>query len=75
METALALLREGLAAAYLPRFIVELHNQYVQSRYALKEMPLPARITVTQPVYAVKCRTHKEDKMFRALCRVLRVLS
>jgi DNA-binding transcriptional LysR family regulator len=74
METALALLRDGLAAAYLPRFVVEIHNRYVGPRYALKEMQLPARIAAAQPVYAVKSKTQKEDRRFRALCRVLRAL-
>lgn len=74
METAMALLREGLAAAYLPRFVVELHNRFMQPRFCLKELPLPARIAVCQPVYAVKSRLREEDQRFRAICRVLRGL-
>ena len=75
METALALVRQGLAVAYLPSFIAHLHNKIVAKEYILKELPIPKKIKRDQPVYAVKRKDREEDKAFMSLCRVLRKLN
>ncbi len=44
MESAMALLREGLAVAYLPRFVVSLQNEKkLKETFKLTEIPLPTR--------------------------------
>jgi DNA-binding transcriptional LysR family regulator len=45
LETALGLCRRGLAVAYLPKFLVRLHNQTVRPSFALHEMPLPSKLS------------------------------
>lgn len=74
METALALVRENLAVGYFPKFIAELHNRSIKPEFRLKELPIPDKVSVTQPVYAIKRKDCLEDAPFKAICRVLRGL-
>lgn len=75
METAIALVRQGLAVAYLPEFIVKRHNQMVQTAYCLKPIASPLTDELLQPVYAIKRKDREELASFRAVCRCLRKLS
>ena len=75
METALSLTREGLAVGYFPKFVAELHNQYVKPEYCLKEFLHAVKIPGLQPVYAVKRKDRREDIIFKSLCKVLRGLT
>ena len=74
METAIALVRRGLAVAYLPEFVVERHNQIVQGEYLLKELASPLKGARPQSVYAIKRKDHDEVASFRAVCKSLRKL-
>jgi DNA-binding transcriptional LysR family regulator len=74
METALALTRRGLAAAYLPHFVVERHNRVAKGDGELHELFSPLKGVALQPVYASKRKTDPEGPAFKALCRVLRTL-
>jgi DNA-binding transcriptional LysR family regulator len=74
METALSLVRQGFAVAYLPRFVVELHNQFVRKEFHIYELKKPSTINDKQPIYAVKRKERGEDVPFKALCKVLRKL-
>lgn len=74
METALALVREGLAVGYFPKFVVELHNKFVKSEFSLKELQSSRKFSKEQPVYAIKRKDCTEDAPFKALCLVLRSL-
>lgn len=74
METAMALTRSGLAAAYLPHFVVERHNAVVSAPFALHELASPLRGAAPQPVFGIKRKTDGESAAWKALCRVLRGL-
>lgn len=74
METAMALTRSGLAAAYLPHFVVERHNRLVRAELQLQELASPLRGAAPQPVFAIKRKTDGEGASWKALCRVLRAL-
>ena len=74
METALSLVRQGLAAADLPRFIVGLHNAQMSKRGKLVEIASRKLIAEKQPVYAVRRQEREEDRDFRLICKALRAL-
>lgn len=74
METAIALVRQGLAVGYLPRFVVEIHNQLVQKKFQLHELKKPTVVNDKQLIYAVKRKDREEDSSFKAMCKVLRKL-
>lgn len=71
METALELVRQGLAIAFLPDFIVSLHNK----NCALKLVKIKKRlekIDFKQDVYLVKRKSTAEDKNSKKIARCLR---
>jgi DNA-binding transcriptional LysR family regulator len=77
METAMELSRAGLAATYLPKFIVELHNEQVKEEYRLE--PLDVKLNfpesyLEQPVYLVKRKTDDEGPVMKKVAKVLRRL-
>jgi DNA-binding transcriptional LysR family regulator len=75
METALELCRRGLACAFLPKFVVRLHNQNIRAALQLVEQTLPsAKIRIHQPVYLVKRKSFAENRELRLLARGLRTL-
>ncbi len=73
METALELCRQGLAAAYLPVFVVELHNKLVKDTYKLLEKPLPRGASSMQDVYLMKRKSSPEGPEAKKLARSLRL--
>jgi DNA-binding transcriptional LysR family regulator len=74
MESAMSLARSGLAAAFLPHFVVERHNKLVRSELQLHEMQSPLKGANPQSVFAIKRKTDGESPSWKALCRVLRAL-
>ncbi len=74
MESALAVVREGLGVAYLPKFISEFHNRVVKPEFQLCEYPSPRGLNSTQAVYAIKRKNTEEGLHFKAICKVLRGL-
>lgn len=76
MESALGLCRKGLAVAYLPKFIVALHNQKVKAEYRLEELPLPPRMKRGQDyVYLVKRKSRSEDAVVKKIAAGIRKLT
>lgn len=75
MESALELCRMGKAVAYLPKFIVDLHNANLRAEFKLHEVshPLPKNKTL-QSVYLIKKSGHKESKLERQLAKAIRSL-
>lgn len=80
VESALELCRQGLAAAYLPRFLVKLHNEQVLPAYQLV-MHRPPRQKDgkllqlgQQPVYLARRRSEVESRVFRQLARAIRAV-
>lgn len=75
METALSLCRQGLAVAYLPKFVVELHNEQVKSKYILTNIKIAMRLKKSQQdVYLIKRKSQRESAEFREVAKALRKL-
>lgn len=75
METALELCRQGLAVAYFPRFVVELHNKQVKPQFALQNIHSPtSEKTKKQSVYLLKRKSELESAAFRKVAATLRKL-
>lgn len=73
LESALALLREGLAAAYLPRFIARLHNETVREERQLAPLPLPSGLSAHRHgVYLVRRRGEEESRLVKKIALALR---
>lgn len=77
MEGALELCRQGMTAAYFPKFIVDLHNAQVKAAYALEEIAIPKEMKINrkQDVFLMKRKTDTESPEFRKLANELRKLS
>jgi DNA-binding transcriptional LysR family regulator len=75
METALEFCRQGLAVAYLPKFVVALHNQQAKACFSLHEIAPPKKlISSKQGVYVVKRKTDVEHPVYRQVAAALRNL-
>jgi DNA-binding transcriptional LysR family regulator len=75
MESALELCRRGKSVAYLPDFVVRLHNSQVKKEFALKELDCPIPKTVRQQsVFVVQANTEVETPFARPLAKALRSL-
>lgn len=72
MESALELVRRGLAVAYLPSFVVELHNMYVQPKYKIEEILFPEDSARNSPVYLIKRKDESETALMKKLAKALR---
>lgn len=72
MESALELVRRGVAVAYLPNFVVEIHNKYVLPKYKIMEIDLPTRSIRSSPVYLIKRKDEKETGLMNKLAKVVR---
>jgi DNA-binding transcriptional LysR family regulator len=74
METALDLCRRGLAVAYLPSFVVNLHNAARPGTSKLRSFPLPRGLGVQkQSVYLLRRKTSVEDSNAKKLAKALRL--
>jgi DNA-binding transcriptional LysR family regulator len=72
MESALELARRQMAVAYLPHFVVELHNKTVMPKFRLKEIPLVGKGVRTNPVYLIKRKNDPESTLMKKLAKVIR---
>lgn len=75
LETALGLCREEMAVAYLPRFVVKMHNDLVKAGLELKELALPIKFPKTKSfVYLVKRKSDIEGTEVKRLAQGIRKL-
>lgn len=72
MESALELIRRGVAVAYLPSFVVDLHNVYTLPKYKIEEITFPEHSTRYSPVYLIKRKDEKETALMKKLAKALR---
>lgn len=73
LETALGLCREGLAVAYLPKFVVNIHNEIVKRDLQLVELPMPKNFPKAKSfVYLVKRKTDVEGAESKRLAQAIR---
>ncbi|MBC7711953.1 MAG: LysR family transcriptional regulator [Rhizobacter sp.] len=76
MESALELCRQGLAVAYLPSFIVNLHNNCVKKEFQLTSIPNSLKLKERKhSVYLVKKKTETESTLDKKLARALRMIT
>jgi DNA-binding transcriptional LysR family regulator len=74
MESALELCRRGVAAAYLPRTIVELHNEQVIDRFKL-ESTRPSELgNPRTPVYVVHRQADADVALFHRVATAVGAL-
>lgn len=75
MESALELCRQSEAIAFLPDFVVRLHNKQVKKEFELQELecPLPLKYR-RQGVYLVYPDSSEESPLIRSLAKALRRL-
>lgn len=76
LESALELCRTGRAAAYLPTFLVDLHNGKARPEFQLTPKPMPAGIrSAKQPVFLIKRKADAESSLHRRVAKALRRLA
>ncbi len=76
MESALELCRQGLCVAYLPQFVIELHNKNVLPELRLVEYKSPiSNKDRMQSVFIVKQKQTEESDIYRNIAKCLRSLS
>lgn len=73
LETALALVRQGLAAVFIPEYIARLHNKTVREEFRLVKSEMPQCVKlVTRSIYLVTRINMKETSQKRLLAKLLR---
>lgn len=76
MESAIELCRQGLCVAFLPEFVVQLHNRNVLPEYRLVEHESPlTQKERKQSVFLVQRQHSKEQTLHRQIAKSLRALS
>ena len=76
MESALELCRKGLCVAYLPEFVVGLHNENVRAERKLIELPCPiSNKNRMQSVFIIKGKDPRETSLHRQIAKCLRSLA
>jgi DNA-binding transcriptional LysR family regulator len=75
LSTGLELVRQGLGAIFIPRFVAELHNESVRFEKRLEILVSSKRIpSVKRDVYIVKRESSGEDKTIRQVAKALRAI-
>ena len=76
MESAIELCRQGRCVAYLPEFVVKLHNENVLPEFRLHahESPVSAQ-EKRQAVYLVQRKPMAEDRLHRQIAKALRAIN
>lgn len=75
MESALEFLRQGMAVAYLPTFVVELHNRSVKSEFHLSEVDVHVKVKKQkQGIYLVKRKTDIESEVDKKIAKGVRTI-
>ena len=73
MTTGLEIVRQGLAAIFIPHFVARLHNERASSAHKLSPLKLPQKLsTVKRSVYIVKRESTVEGRTMRLIARALR---
>lgn len=75
METAMQIVRQGKAAAFLPEFVARFANEQGLEKFHLSEAPLPAEVKdVHRDVFLIQRRGFAETKLIREVAKALRRL-
>ncbi|MBI2027144.1 MAG: LysR family transcriptional regulator [Deltaproteobacteria bacterium] len=73
MESAMELCRHGLAVAYLPKFVVDLHNKSVVKERKLVDLSIKIA-KQKQDVFLIKRKSDAEGVIAKKLSKVLRLI-
>ncbi|WP_051908409.1 LysR family transcriptional regulator [Candidatus Odyssella acanthamoebae] len=72
LESALELCRQGKAVAYLPSFMVKLHNNTVKPSYNLQALPFPKEmLPKRQAIYLTKRKSDPSDKTSAGIAQAI----
>lgn len=75
MESAIEMCRKGACVAYLPTFIVDLHNERVKAEYRLTELKSPVlQKERSQSVFIIYRKGSRETTLLRQIAKCLRSL-
>jgi DNA-binding transcriptional LysR family regulator len=75
MESAMELCRRGLCVAYLPSFIVDLHNTMALPEFKFSELESPiAQKDRLQSVFLIQRSQSRESSLFKKVAKSLRSL-
>jgi len=75
MESAIELCRKGYAVAYLPEFVVRMHNEDILPERRLKELKSPiTQKERFQSVFLIQRKGLAETKLYRQVAKCLRTL-
>lgn len=73
MATGLELVRQGLGAIFIPRFVARLHNDNTTSDKHLTPLPLPRGLShVRREIFIVKRESTAENSTIRQVAKALR---
>jgi DNA-binding transcriptional LysR family regulator len=76
MESAIEICRQGLAVAYLPSFVVKIHNEKIKKEYRLESFPHKLKLKERkQAVYLVKRKGDVENSLDKKLARAIRMIT
>ena len=73
MGSAMELCRQGIAVAYLPTFIVQLHNERISESFRLHEIPTERGVMTHQDVFLIKRKSDIEGTTHRKIAKALRL--
>lgn len=73
MTTGLEIVRQGLAAIFIPRFVAQLHNERSDGRHHIVPLKLPRGLSAVKcDVYIAKRESMAENQDMRLIARALR---
>jgi DNA-binding transcriptional LysR family regulator len=76
MNTGLELVRQGLCAIFIPRFVAKLHNDSIRPELRLEERALPKGMPeIKREVYLVKRESTEENSILKKIAHALREIS
>lgn len=76
MESGLELCRQGVAAMFVPDFVIRLHNEQHAAKYRLVEHPAPKKMArVTLPIYIAKRNASPETSAIKKVAKAIRMLA
>lgn len=75
MSTGLELVRQGLAAIFIPRFVAKLHNQNSAGDRQIEALSLPKTVAnIKRDIFVVKRESTAENKVIQRIAKALRDL-
>jgi DNA-binding transcriptional LysR family regulator len=75
LSTGLELVRQGLCAIFIPRFVAEFHNKSIRPEFTLEPLKLPVEMqSIQREIYIIKRESTVETKAIKQVARALRAI-